>query len=265
MKHRSVIAFVIVVAALFAAPQLSHDLRSFKGAVGSRLHHELLHAFLNLPAAEAAVSPEPSPAQTLLASCTKGSANAPAAKADRSPRVDARANEKQVEQRAMITDPGNDPVVGQVAGLKNVAARAAAFLPEVKAETEVAMIIPPDSAPDSGVGPEGLASLLESRSASLEDAKHLREQAEGVRVALTGARFEMKGAQWQKAADEAVRSLNVPGTYEFRIQREGSKVRVLKFNKCSDCPAPAPRAPRQAAKFAPLPSAAFAPVSPFGE
>jgi hypothetical protein len=33
MKHRSVIAYIIVAAALFSLPQLSHDLRALKGAV----------------------------------------------------------------------------------------------------------------------------------------------------------------------------------------------------------------------------------------
>src|SRR5688572_15771235 len=70
MKHRSVIAFVIVAAALFSLPQLSHDLQALKGAVGARLHRELLHAFLNLPAGEpAAAATAERPAETLLASC----------------------------------------------------------------------------------------------------------------------------------------------------------------------------------------------------
>src|SRR5215211_9228618 len=81
MKHRSVIAFVIVVAALFSLPQLSHDLQALKGAVGSRLHRELLHAFLSLPAGEptSAVTVA-TPSDNLLASCTKENSDAAAAK-----------------------------------------------------------------------------------------------------------------------------------------------------------------------------------------
>src|SRR5205085_8522525 len=82
MKHRSVIAFVIVAAALFSLPQLSHDLHELKGAVGMRLHRELLHAFLNLPADEptAVATPVMRPAESLLASCPRARSAASGAK-----------------------------------------------------------------------------------------------------------------------------------------------------------------------------------------
>ncbi|HEX8686728.1 MAG TPA: hypothetical protein VF654_09500, partial [Pyrinomonadaceae bacterium] len=80
MKHRSVIAFVIVAAALFAAPQLSHDLRALRGAVGARVQAGLMHALLSMPVSESAPEAVAAPhaPETLVASCTKGGAAAPA-------------------------------------------------------------------------------------------------------------------------------------------------------------------------------------------
>src|SRR5947209_14352780 len=48
MKHRSIIAFILVAAALFAAPQITHDLLTFKSAVGARVRGEIVHAFISL-------------------------------------------------------------------------------------------------------------------------------------------------------------------------------------------------------------------------
>src|SRR5205085_11488640 len=48
MKHRSVIAFILLAAALFAAPQISHDIMSLKSAVVARVRGEVMRAFLSL-------------------------------------------------------------------------------------------------------------------------------------------------------------------------------------------------------------------------
>ncbi|MFL6335622.1 MAG: hypothetical protein ACJ754_20120 [Pyrinomonadaceae bacterium] len=251
MKHRSVIAFVIVTAALFSLPQLSHDLRELKGAVGMRLHRELLHAFLNLPAGEptAVAAPAARPAESLLASCPKarsGATGAKAGKVEASSRVEGRTTGKGFEQSAMIGDPANDPI-NNVASVK--IKEAAATPSEVKVEPEVAMIIPPEA----GIDPRGLVSALTSRDVARAEANQLRIQAQGLRVAYdAAARFETQGPEWQKATEEAVRKLNtLPGNYEFRVLRDGAKVKVIKF-KCGDCPATAPRQPR-APRRAPAP------------
>jgi hypothetical protein len=265
MKHRSVISFVIVAAALFSLPQLSHDLRALKGEVGARLHRELLHAFLNLPAGEptAAAVPVARPAETLLASCPTERLAAPStksAKVESRGRVEGRAAEKTFEQSAMIGDPASDPI-NNVASvdIEKAAAKAAASLPELKVETEVAMIIPPDS----GIDPRSLATARASSDAAREGSQQLRVEAEGLRVAYTDARFETQSPEWQKVTEEAVRKLNgsLPGAYQFRVLRDGAKTKVLKF-KCGDCPATAPRlprAPRPVAAGMPLPST-FAPA-----
>ena len=48
MKHRSIVGFILLAAALFAAPQIAHDLLSLKSAVGARIRGEIVHAILSL-------------------------------------------------------------------------------------------------------------------------------------------------------------------------------------------------------------------------
>jgi hypothetical protein len=244
MKHRSVIAFVIVAAALFAAPQLSHDLRSLKSAFGSKLRGELMHAFLSLPATEVAPAAAPRPAETVLASCDKERAGAPAAKprkddsgASLSPRAEART--AAPDQLAMIVEPLS--VSGSwSAALPAGALNGAGEMPRAGGG-EVAMIIPPDS----GIEPHALARA--SRAAAREGAKQARKAEEDVRATFVATDFDAKGATWIKQ-DEALRRLgeSLPGTFEFRVGRDGSKTKLLKVRRCAgpSCPPPAPRAPR---------------------
>ena len=259
MKHRSVIAFVIVAAALFSLPQLSHDLQALKGEVGARVHRELLHAFLSMPAGEpVSAAPAARTAEPLLASCSEAKSGSEGTKGRRAA-ASGRAAEKTFEQRAMIGDPVNDPVVnGAKTGLKEADDILVAALPEFKVESEVAMIIPPDT----GIEPRVLANALGARDATRVEANEFRRvEAEGLRVAyFAAARLDAKSAEWQKSAEEAMRNFNgsVPGAYEFRVVRDGLKTRVLKL-KCAECPAPAPRAPRpprQVALSLPLPAPA---------
>ena len=266
MKHRSVIAFVIVAAALFSLPQLSHDLQALKGEVGARVHRELLHAFLSMPAGEpVSAATAVRPAETLFASCKEAKSGSAGTKGRRAA-ASVRPAEKTFEQRAMIGDPVNDPVVsGAKTGLKE-ADNIVAALPEFKVESEVAMIIPPDT----GIEPRALSNALGARDAARVKSNEFRRvEAEGLRVAyFAAARLDAKGAEWQKSAEEAMRNFNgsVPGAHEFRVVRDGAKTRVLKL-KCAECPAPAPRAPRpprQVASSWPLPAPA-APAETAGE
>ncbi|HEX7316536.1 MAG TPA: hypothetical protein VF297_21725 [Pyrinomonadaceae bacterium] len=265
MKHRSVIAFVIVAAALFSLPQLSHDLKALKGAVGARLHRELLHAFLNLPTGEpSAAAPVARAAEPLLASCPreKSGATWKASRAGASARAEVRTGGKDFEQNAMIGDPARDPInQGKHDEIKEVAEAFVASLSAV--EAEVAMITPPSNsieppraAPTAGGG-------------ARVDADRLRVEADGMRVAYaTAVRFEANGTELRKALDEATRKLNAsaPGAYEFRVVRDGAKTKVLKF-KCNECPASAPRVtrlPRQVAVNIELPEPVAA-VGTLGE
>jgi hypothetical protein len=259
MKHRSVIAFVIVAAALFSLPQLSHDLRALKGAVGARLHSELLHAFLNLPAGDpVAADTVARPAEALLASCPRAKAGAPGAKSGRAGAAsrEGRADGKSFGQSAMIGDPAHDPI-NQVAGVELVKAadEVVKALTHVKVETEVAMIIPPEN----GIDPRGIARAF-------APADVARAEADGLRVAYAAAaRFQANGPEWQKSTAEALRRLDEsrPAANQFRFVRDGAKTKVIKL-KCGECPSALPRAPRPAPAALPQP-APSAPVEWVGE
>jgi hypothetical protein len=261
MKHRSVIAFVIVAAALFSLPQLSHDLSALKGEVGALVHRELLYAFLNMPAGEptAAAAPVVRPAETLLASCPKGKSGTAVTRSGRS-EANGRAEGQSAVQSAMLGDPVNDPINHMSsARIEKAAGRAVESPAELKVETEVAMIVPPDG----GIDPRGLASALAPSDVARLEAQQFRAEAQSLRVAYAaGARFDAQSPEWQRATGEAVRKLNISaGALELRVLRDGSKTKVLKF-KCGECPATAPRLtrlPRQVAVTVPLPE----PVAPF--
>src|SRR2546423_3632032 len=84
MKHRSVIAFILLAAALFAAPQISHDILSLKSAVVARVRGEVMRAFLSLGGRDGAGELAARRATTPAAPCApeKGEAQA-APKAER--------------------------------------------------------------------------------------------------------------------------------------------------------------------------------------
>lgn len=267
MKHRSVIAYVIVAAALFAAPQLSHDLQNFRDALGSRLSVGLMQTFLRLPSAEGAAGRvgAPRPAETQLASCSKRN-QAAKPRGTEPARTATRAAEPAGGELAMMIEP---PPVSEPwkAALPGGSTAWAAELPH-GALGEVAMIIPPDS----GLDPKGRVRAAADASAARSGAAETRRRAEQIRFDfVAAARSEGKSAEWRKAED-ALRLLEVslPGSYEFRLlDREGSKTKVMKFKRAAGrCCAPqAPHAPRaagvDAAAAAPLPVPAVGVMAAF--
>lgn len=254
MKHRSVIAFVIVAAALFAAPQLSHDLQSLTGALGARLRGELMYAFLSLPAGEGspAAAAAPRPAETTLASCPS---RKPAQRTRKSEpaapqaRAEARETETVGVELAMIGEPAPGPGPWKAAVAEGSAV-AAAGLPR---GGEIAMIIPPGS----GVEPKELTRA---------SATAARRLADEVRVTYVARGFDGKGAEWLRQT-EALRRLeeSLPGGYQIRLDRDGAKRKAPKFRcEIPACPPAAPRAARPAVQGpaeAPLPPEAVSVIT----
>jgi hypothetical protein len=257
MKHRSVIAFVIVAAALFAAPQLSHDLQSLRSGLGARLRGELLQAFLSLhPADGASAVPTARGARTLLASCTKGKIETPAAKAKKNesraaaePQTEDTTSREPAAHLAMMNEPTDAPDVWKAQAVRarlNAAGEALAAREE--AGREVAMIIPPDS----GIEPPALAELSAAVAKAHEGAALKRKEAEEFRrVTFVATGFEGRQLNLHGPAGEALRRLSetLPGNFEFRLEGNGSKSKTLKVIKRvveagRPAAAPAPRAQR---------------------
>jgi hypothetical protein len=257
MKHRSVIAFVIVAAAMFAAPQLSHDLQSFTSALGSCLNGHLMSAFLSLPAAEGTTpAAAPLAAGTQLASCPKERAARQRKAAQPAPaaRAEVRAAESGGDRLAMIEEPlpVSEPWAARLPGGALV---GAAELPR-EVSDKVAMIIPP---PD-GIDP---APARPRASGGVRlSAEQARRLAEDVRVTYVAARLEGKTFEWK--SDEALRKLEegLPGAHGFRVERDGAKPKVTKVRRVAGANCPAPAAAPGACGPSPAGGEAFAPLPP---
>src|SRR5437588_5262365 len=113
MKHRSVIAFILLAAALFAAPQISHDILSLKSAVGARVRNEVIRAFLSLGGRDGAGELAARRAGGPVATCTQDKDEAQAApKSKRSEahapataQADASARQDRQEELSMLVSP----------------------------------------------------------------------------------------------------------------------------------------------------------------
>src|SRR5205085_6052888 len=110
MKHRSVIAFILLAAALFAAPQISHDIMSLKSAVVARVRGEVMRAFLSLggrDGGELAARRAGVP----VATCAQEKEEAQAAakskrsEAHATAQADTSARQDRQEQLAMLVSP----------------------------------------------------------------------------------------------------------------------------------------------------------------
>src|SRR3954469_20769653 len=110
MRHRSNIAFILLAAALFAAPQAAQDLSTLKGAVAARIRGEIMQAFLGLhsnESASAAATQAPRVDAALLA-CVETAR--PEAQPAPSKTIERPAPARRVEPRsqtAMLTDPSD--------------------------------------------------------------------------------------------------------------------------------------------------------------
>jgi hypothetical protein len=263
MKHRSVMAFIIIAAALFSAREISNDLQAFKNSVGS-LSGELLRAYLSLRPDDGAASPVERHTQTLVIVCVREKSDAPAAKERKSesrasvaPRTEARATQSPREQLAAVVDPSQKSEAWRLellrGDLDSVVGKAAEARRRVHAQGEVSMIIPPDD----GIDPQAFAGLRAFESSAPDAAVQKRKGAEELRrVTFVATCFDGKNIEWQKTGKEVLRKLNetLPGGYEFRFDRDGSKTRVVKVRRTGATGRPAPRAPWQIASFALAPS-----------
>src|SRR5436309_950417 len=113
MKHRSVIAFILLAAALFAAPQISHDILSLKSAVVARVRGEVMRAFLSLGgrggggefAARRATTPAAECAQEREEAQAAPKSKRVEAHAPATVQADTTARQDQQEQLAMLISP----------------------------------------------------------------------------------------------------------------------------------------------------------------
>jgi hypothetical protein len=214
MKHRSVIAFVLLAAVLAAVPQASQDLSELKSALGERVRSEIWQAILNLNERGGASQSAPRRAtqhatQHTLASCDapanpgskKSSAPARAAQAEASTPA-AAARRVEVEELAMMLTPPADieekiefEVAEDLRGLvigKVLKAPSRAPLPKL----ETAMIIPPSEAADP-VPPRRLEAAAKAKAARADSRLAELES----RVSYVASAFDGRGVEFRKTDD----------------------------------------------------------------
>lgn len=210
MRHRSHIAFILLAAALFAAPQMAQDLSTLKGAVAARIRGEIMHAFLGLHSQESASAatqaPRATDASLLACNSTKPETQAAPSKTTERP-APARRPEPR-SQTAMLTDPANKPN-----GLppSAVADELASLPRQMPTETRLAMLTPPGNSVEP---PPALAYRYESGDVRPKAAPMTRDNFRELEkhALFLQVRFERgaNAASIRRAAEDAVR-FNVEG------------------------------------------------------
>lgn len=225
MRHRSHIAFILLAAALFAAPQMAHDLSTLKGAVAESIRGEILQAFLGLHSNEAgggaAVQTQAPRAETALASCKADKTEAQPARKKTAERTTTTAQRPDAcSQSAMLTDPS-----GSKSALPPAAAAELASLPRrLLKEARLAMLTPPSN---NGVEPPPPAIAFNFARDERVKAVAARERFQGLErhAVFVQARFEPGASEWvRRFADEAARAAEGNAksrTRVLKVRRQG--------------------------------------------
>jgi hypothetical protein len=270
MKHRSVIAFILLAATFVAAPQVSQDLSSLKSALGARIRGEILHAFLNLHANEGTGESEARrTAQTMLASCkaeakTEGQTTArtrrsegrtPAANEERAPvqpRAEAAPQMDAHKQLAMVVvpSPAAEESSAELPGFDDQLIRGkAAELPRrvgsagaPGSASELAMLIPPGLGLDIRPGFNATRDSDSKVSGVAQPVRAAREQRRSSgpsrRASSLTVRYEAASVSHSEAAsklqgEEVLKNLGplLRDAIWTQAAEEGMRVRVFKSRR----------------------------------
>jgi hypothetical protein len=251
MRHRSHIAFILLAAALFAAPQMAQDLSTLKGEVAARIRGEILSAFLGLHSNEAASAKQAPRVEASLLACGAEKSEARPAQAVEKKAAERTAPARRVEARtqtAMLTDPADKTNAGLPPGA--VAAELASLPRQVLTDTRLAML----TQPGNGVEPPpALAFRYEAGGARAKSAPATSDKFKELErhAVFFQANFERGAdAEWfRRAAEDAARST---------VEGAKAKVRIQKARR----PARACGGDNTPCAFAPVPVASLsAPVS----
>ena len=288
MKHRSVIAFILLAAALFAAPQISHDILSLKSAVVARVRGEVMRAFLSLGGRDGSGELAARRAGVPVATCAQEKEEAQAApKSKRSEahapataQPDAPARQDQQEQLAMLVSPSllaegdknetsgvdSNDVDTNVVDTNVVIGKAAELSRRVLTRSELAMIIPPDA----DVVVHAPADARAASDASQKSAACRKQETDEARrhADYVAARFAVRKVEWQASGDSLLRKLHavLPASYEFHVGGDVRRGKVLKLRRggvgrsVATPAASAPQPGRQVARFAPMPASQALPA-----
>jgi hypothetical protein len=266
MRHRSVIAFILLAAILVAVPQAMQDILALKSALGERVRNEILFAFLNLNPRDGASQPAPQRARLSQPTCpasTKtvtqtasnskkqgGAANAHAKAQGAESNVVVEVSGEEFGQLAMMLTPSAE-IYGERSrlevreGLDALVQGKGSKIPA----PELSMIIPPG---------EGLDPIPPRRQkAEQEKAAKARVSPTAEwesRTSFVAAQYVVRSDELRKAG-ENIRLQFADGLKDgraFRIPAAAPRVRVTKSKRqgVTNATPPAPSAPRQLKQLA---------------
>ena len=227
MRHRSHIAFILLAAALFAAPQMAQDLSTLKGAVAARIRGEIMHAFLGLhsnKSASAAATQAPRVDAPLLACGETAKPETQPAPSKTTERPATARRSEPRSQTAMLTDPSDKPN-----GLppSAVADELASLPRQVLNETRLAMLTPPGNGVEPP--PHALAYRYESGDAHPKAAPMALDNFKGLEnhAVFFQARFDLENGV--RDAESIRRAAE--GAARVAVEGSKAKVRVQKVRR----------------------------------
>jgi hypothetical protein len=208
MRHRSHIAFILLAAALFAAPQMAQDLSALKGAVAARIRGEILQAFLGLHSNEAAAAKQAPRVEASLLACGAEKSEAQPAQVAEKKATERTAPARRSEARAqtaMLTDPSDKTSAGLPPAA--VAAELASLPRQVLTETRLAML----TQPGNGVEPPPALAFRYEAGGARTKAVPMPSVKFGElerHAAFLQVRFERgaEGEWFRRAAEDAARA-----------------------------------------------------------
>jgi hypothetical protein len=247
MKHRSIIGFILVAAALFAAPQIAHDLLSLKSALGERIRGEIVHAILSvsksgdsevLTARRTNAAPEAG-----AKVCQQAQAAPKPNKSDVHTPADARpaAQSQQGDnQLAMLVSPsllieGAGEETWDAGGFdQNIVVHSPGLPREAPAQVEVAALAPRDAvaSPVPAPAPIGARSTHQSERSRERESREVAEAQK--QLAHFAVDLQTRKIDTQAAGVEFLRRFGaaIPASYEFRVEGAAPRVRFVRVRRC---------------------------------
>jgi hypothetical protein len=245
MKHRSIIGFILVAAALFAAPQIAHDLLSLKSALGERIRGEIVHAILSVSkgdGSEVLTARRTSTAPEAGAKVCQQTQAAPKPnKSEVHTPADARPaaqSQQGDDQLAMLVSPsllieGAGEETWDAGGFdQNIVVHSPGLPREAPAQVEVAALAPRDVVASPVPAPAVARSIHQSETSRERESREFAEAQK--QLAHFAVDLQTREVDTQAAGVEILRRFGaaIPASYEFRVEGAAPRVRFVRVRRC---------------------------------
>ncbi|HZT58870.1 MAG TPA: hypothetical protein VFA21_09620 [Pyrinomonadaceae bacterium] len=249
MKHRSIIGFVLVAAALFAAPQMARDLLSLKSAVGARIRGEIVHAILSVSKGDGSdalmARRTKTTSETNARVCEQAQVAPKPKKAEARATADARPAAPSLRddgQLAMLVSPSllTDGAGAETSDAgdfdEDIVVRSPKLPRETPTQVEVAALAPRDAvAVASPVPAPAPASAQSFRQSERGRERESREMAAAQnQLSRLAVDIQTRKVDAQAAGAEILRRLApaIPASYEFRVEGTPQHFKFVRIRRC---------------------------------